>query len=91
MLLLCLDPIDCDTDPCHLEWLTRYNPYLSLGVDGLHCSDSNNQLLNVPHNLALHSLLSGENKSSTNNEKCQTVIHFFSIHVVINLIIIFIK
>jgi len=34
-----LDPIDCESDPCHLAWLTRDNPQLMKALPHAMCSN----------------------------------------------------
>ena len=38
ILLILLDPIDCDSDPCHLAWLLRDNRHLLQSVYNGTCS-----------------------------------------------------
>ena len=33
------DPIDCETDPCHLAWLLRDNRYLLSSFSDAKCSN----------------------------------------------------
>lgn len=59
MVLLIVDPIDCDSDPCHLTWLLRENRhYLNLihngkCLNGLSFGDVNSEpmLENCPVNI----------------------------------------
>lgn len=59
--------MDCDSDPCHFEWYTRFNPYLAYGVAGLECADKGNPLLTITDAQATASLLLSSSIIRNNN------------------------
>ena len=62
-----IDPMDCDSDPCHVEWYTHFNPYLAYGVAGLECADKENPLLTITDAQATASLLLSSSAVRNNN------------------------